>query len=818
MLKYRFAEILLPLNVDNTFTYEISQYMQIVDVGFRVIVNFGKNKLYTGIIAELHNNTPNYFTKPLIEIVDSAPIVTKKQLQLLFWIRDYYCCNAGEVLTAMLPGDLLPGDESIIYLNEENIENFDLVSLNNNEFLIIQELKKYKKITVNKLKSITRIKNILRYINNLQQHQLLSVGKEISETYSPKLKKIVVFNPEKLSFLDSIKLRGTKQNKLISYLTELSLSNNTQNIEIAYDELEKQTGVSLQTIKTLADKGIIEIKTTQISRSRENNDFELSSNTEIVLSEHQAEAYNKILHNFSENKAVLLHGITSSGKTEIYIKLIEKTISEGKQVLYLLPEIAITGQIISRLQRIFGKIVGVYHSRFNQNYKIDLYNDLLKNDIKIIIGVRSSIFLPFSDLGLIIVDEEHDPSYKQQDPDPRYNARDVALILARFHSAKVILGSATPSLESYYNTIREKYKLVELTKRYNEVLLPEIHVVDIKDAYRRKIMKGHFHPLLFDKIISNLNDGKQIILFQNRRGFSPYIECADCGHIPTCKSCNVSLTFHKNNNSLLCHYCGQSYKYSDSCEKCGSTKVKTKGFGTERIEDEVKLLFPHTRVARLDHDTASSKTKFETILNNFKEGLIDILIGTQMIGKGLDFERVKLVGILNADNMINFPDFRAFERSWQLMAQVSGRSGRRTDRGEVVIQTFSPDHKIINWVINNNYKEMFYDQIRERTAFKYPPIFSFITVKVKHKDKTKAYDAADFFAKTIKTNPQVIVNDPFEPVINKISNFFIYNVLIKMPRTINNKKIKDLICKLIVETKKDDRFVSTNFEIDVDPY
>lgn len=818
MLKYRFAEILLPLNIDNTFTYELTETQGIVDVGFRVIVNFGKNKLYTGIVNELHNNTPNYPTKPIIEIVDSAPIITKKQLQLLFWIRDYYCCNAGEVLAAMLPGDLLPGDESIIYLNEENIENFDLVSLNNNEFLIIQELKKYKKITVNKLKSITRIKNILRYINNLQQHQLLSVGKEISETYSPKLKKIVVFNPEKLSFLDSIKLRGLKQNNLIAYLTEISLANNNQIVEIPKEELIKQTGISLQTIKTLADKGIIEIKTTQISRSIEKKDLDFSINSEIVLSEHQAEAFKNILQNFSENKPVLLHGITSSGKTEIYIKLIKKIISQGKQVLYLLPEIAITGQIISRLQRIFGKIVGVYHSRFNQNYKIDLYNDLLKNDIKIIIGVRSSIFLPFSDLGLIIVDEEHDPSYKQQDPDPRYNARDVALILARFHSAKVILGSATPSLESYYNTIREKYKLVELTKRYNEVLLPEIHIADIKDAYHRKIMKGHFHPLLFDKIISNLNDGNQIILFQNRRGFSSYIECEDCSHIPTCKSCNVSLTFHKNNNSLVCHYCGQSYKYSDSCEKCGSTKVKTKGFGTERIEDEVKLLFPQAKVARLDHDTASSKTRFETILNNFKIGLIDILIGTQMIGKGLDFERVKLVGILNADNMINFPDFRAFERSWQLMAQVSGRSGRRIDRGEVVIQTFSPDHKIINWVINNNYKEMFYDQIKERNAFKYPPIFSFITIKVKHKDKTMAYSAAELFAKNIKANPQLIVNGPFEPVINKISNFFIYNVLIKVPRTINNKEIKDFIRKLIIETKKNNRFVTVNFEIDVDPY
>lgn len=818
MLNYRFAEILLPLNVDNTYTYELTETQEIVDVGFRVIVSFGKNKIYTGIVIELHNNTPNYLTKPIIEIVDSAPIVTKKQLQLLFWIRDYYCCNAGEVLAAMLPGDLLPGDESIIYFNQKNTENFDLTSLNDTEFLIIQELKKNEKISVNHLKSITKTKNILRHINNLQKRQLLSVGKEITETYAPKFKKIVVFNLESLSSLDSIKLRGQKQNDLIAYLTEISLANNNQTVEIPKEELEKQTGVSLQTIKTLADKGIIKIKTTQISRHLENKIFNFSGNSEIILSEHQSEAYKNILQNFAENKPVLLHGVTSSGKTEIYIKLIEKIISEGKQVLYLLPEIAITGQIITRFQQIFGKIVGVYHSRFNQNYKIDLYNDLLKNDVKIIIGVRSSIFLPFSDLGLIIVDEEHDPSYKQQDPDPRYNARDVALMLAKFHSSKVILGSATPSLESYYNTIKGKYKLVELTSRYNEVLLPEIHIADIKDAYRRKIMKGHFHPLLFDKIISNLNDGNQIILFQNRRGFSPYLECADCGHIPTCKSCNVSLTFHKNNNSLICHYCGQSYKYSDSCEMCGSTKLKTKGFGTERIEDEVKLLFPQARVARLDHDTAGSKTKFETILNNFKEGLIDILIGTQMIGKGLDFERVKLVGILNADNMINFPDFRAFERSWQLMAQVSGRSGRRTDRGEVVIQTFSPNHKIIDWVINNSYKEMFYDQIKERNAFKYPPIFSFITVKVKHKDKTKAYSAAEFFTQIIKAYPQLIVNGPFEPIINKISNLFIYNVLIKMPRTINNKEIKDFIRKLIIETKKDKRFVTVNFEIDVDPY
>jgi primosomal protein N' (replication factor Y) len=546
------------------------------------------------------------------------------------------------------------------------------------------------------------------------------------------------------------------------------------------------------------------------------------------LSEAQEKAYLNITDSFNTKPVVLLHGVTSSGKTEIYIKLIDECIKKGQQVLYLLPEIGLTTQIISRLKLVFGNLVGVYHSKFNDSERVEIWNKVLNNesypnksekgtDYQLVVGARSSIFLPFKNLGLIIVDEEHENSYKQFDPAPRYNARDAAILLAHQLNTKVLLGSATPSIETYFNAKNNKFGFVQLSERYKNIELPEIITADLRDAYKRKQMRSHFTPLLFDEITQALERKEQIILFQNRRGFAPFIICSMCGWIPKCSNCDVSLTYHKHNSSLVCHYCGYTAHYPTQCKACGGESISTKGFGTEKIEDDVALLFPEAKVARMDLDTTRAKKAYERIIGSFEKGDIDILIGTQMVTKGLDFEHVSIVGILNADNMLNYPDFRAFERSFQLMAQVSGRAGRKHKRGKVVIQTSDPEHRIIQHLKNNDYETMFSEQVAERKHFKYPPFYRLVGITIKHRDKQKLEKIASQAASSLRKSFKNRVLGPDDPVINRIQTWYIKKIWLKVEREISIIKAKKHMQEILDEIKTREGNSSAMILVDVDP-
>ncbi|MBN2777361.1 MAG: primosomal protein N' [Bacteroidales bacterium] len=816
MSTYLYAEILLPVPPNQTFTYYIPENMQgNISVGARVVVNFGKRKLYTGIVVSLHNKKPNFDAKPIEDLQDESSFVTSKQLELWEWISNYYCCSKGDVLNAAIPSALIPSSQSNFYFNE-NSDSEDI--LNDSEIKIIEFLQNAKVAEINKITEGTGIKYPMHQLQNLHQKGLISINQQVYKSYKPVYKNFIRFKYEfiekNLLEFEKITSKNSRQKDILDFLIE-SLSNKDENeINIEESDIIKNLSVSKTSIVSLAKKGLINTTKQEISRIEQ---FDVEYTPSPVLSKAQQDAYNLVKKGIDDKKPILLHGVTSSGKTEIYIKLIEDIVAEGKQALYMLPEIALTTQMILRLRRYFGNKIGVFHSKYSLNSRSEIYQKLLNNEFDVILGVRSSVFLPFKNLGIIIVDEEHESSYKQQNPDPRYNARDVAIVMSKIHNCAVVLGSATPSIESYNNAKKDKYKLVELNTRYGDVALPIIHIVDIKDGYRRKIMKNHFHPDLINSIGTALQNKEQVILFQNRRGYSPYLECKDCGWVPYCNSCNVSLTYHKYGNSLNCHYCGESFPMLYICKSCGSTNLKTKGLGTERIEDEIIEFFPDARVARLDLDAAKSNKSYEKILKDFANYNTDILVGTQMITKGLDFERLSLVGILNADNMLNFPDFRAFERAYQLFAQVSGRAGRRNKQGKVIIQTFNPTHPILKQVLDNDYLEMYNNQISERTIFRYPPSWSFIIIKLKNKDKQKVYSAAGFLANELKKKLHQRVKGPEEPLINRIKNYYILNIHLRFEKDISAVKIKNLILSQIAAIRSNKELSSTLFEIDVDP-
>ena len=770
MIHSKYAEILLPVSIKDTFTYSIpDDLLTIIEVGHKVLVNFGKRKLCTGIVVKLHNDTPNFEIKSILSLIDNNVFANQKQLQFWKWIANYYCCTLGDVMNAAIPQNLIPTSKTEYFFIHEN--------------------------------------EIKETLNN----------PKLKKTYKPLFKTIIEFdikniNPQNIDKI--IKGKFTKQQEFLQYL--ITETNKHDTFEIDINEIIKKFNISRFSLKSLENKQIIKIKQVEKSRLNLSADFINGQNT-IIFNEDQNKAYNQIINSFQTDKPVLLHGVTSSGKTEIYIKLIENTLQNNKEILYLVPEIVLSAQIIERLQTHFGEKVAVYHSKYSTNIRAEIYNSVLSSKINIVLGARSAIFLPFNNLGLIIVDEEHDSSYKQQNSAPRYNARDMAMVLGKIHNADVILGSATPSFESYYNTIKEKYSLVELNTRYGNITPPKITILDVKDAYRRKIMQGHFHPVLIDNIKQSLTNNKQIILFQNRRGYSPHIECKDCGWVPYCKNCNVSLNLHKSKNALICHYCGEKYDIVDTCSDCGSKQLSTKGFGTEQIEEEVTKLFPAAKIARLDLDTATSRKRYEKIINDFENQQLDILIGTQMLSKGFDFANVNLVGILNSDNMLTFPDFRAYEKSYQIMTQVSGRAGRRDDNANVLIQTFNPQNIIIKNIITNDYKSIFYSQIQERQLFKYPPFWNFIIIQLKDKDQNKLYNAANRIVIELKTVLHERVKGPEEPLINKINNYFIQNIHIRFEKQISSEKIKKLIIEKINSFVVQKDFPSIKIEVDVDP-
>jgi primosomal protein N' (replication factor Y) len=723
--------------------------------GVRVSVQVGKKKLYTALIHHIHQEKPSgYEVKNILSVLDTHALVNDFQLRLWEWIAGYYMCTLGEVYRAALPSGF--------------------------------KLNTFK----------PRLAGYLR------------LNKQWLE--SAKLNGL----------LDSLSKAPRQFDLLTCYIEASGYTDNHQPGWIEKTYLLKKTPNAAVALKSLVKKGILDSSQQEISRLTI-PDAKIQES--LLLNENQRNAFREIKQHFQEKEVVLLHGVTSSGKTEIYIQLIREELAKGKQVLYLLPEIALTTQIVSRLRAVFGDYVGVYHSRFSDNERLEIWknlNDQLTENsrsYRIILGARSSVFLPFADLGLVIVDEEHENTYKQFDPAPRYHARDTAILLAHLHRAKVLLGSATPSLESYYNCITAKYGLVELSSRYLDIQLPEIRVVNIREAYRKKQMKSHFSILLLEAIEKSLQQQEQVILFQNRRGFSLYLACAECGWVPRCIHCDVSLTYHKTKKELVCHYCGYSVSTATSCKDCGSHNLQMKGFGTEKIEDEIQLFFPGIHVARLDIDAARSRKSYEKIISGFERGDTDILVGTQMVSKGLDFDNVSLVGILNADNMLNYPDFRAYERSFQLMMQVSGRAGRKNKRGLVIIQAYDSANVLFDPLITNDFKSYARRQLMDRNSFLYPPYTRLIEIIIKHKQKEVMDMAGDHLTGALKKQLGVRVMGPEYPVISRIRNHYLKRILLKIEKEKSIVEVKEFVIKCIEETKMHDDYKSLIISVDVDP-
>ena len=779
----------------------------------RVAVAFGKTKMYTALVFDIHQNPPElYEAKEIIQILDEKPIVTNLQLQNWQWIANYYMCSLGDVYRAALPSAFLLESETVVLKNEAFQNESEL---NDEEFLIFEALQHQSQLTIHQVSDILGKKNVLPVINELIYKSAVSVKEEIYEQYKPKMVKYVRLNSmytsdESLQQLLEQLNRAKKQREAVLGYFQLA----TGKKPIKAKELETKIGVSAAILKALVDKDIFEFYYIQTDRIN----FKGELNRLKELNEFQETALTEIKSSFQENDVVLLHGVTSSGKTEVYTKLIEDNLASGKQVLFLLPEIALTTQIISRLENYFGDRISVFHSKYSMNERVEVWNNLLEQKPKaqIILGARSSVLLPFSNLGLIIVDEEHETSYKQFEPSPRYHARDTAVVLANQHKAKIVLGSATPSLESYFNTTNGKYGLVELNRRFGNIQLPKIELIDIKEKHRKKRMNGHFSDRLLKMMEEALEEKEQIILFQNRRGFSPVLECTTCGVAPQCPNCDVSLTYHKYRGELKCHYCNYQRAKPNSCSACGSNALDTKGFGTEQIELELKELFPNHNIGRMDLDTTRGKHGYQKIIGAFEAREIDILVGTQMLSKGLDFNNVSLVGILNADNMLNFPDFRAHERCFDMLVQVSGRAGRAKKQGNVAIQTFNPYHQILQQVSTTNYAEMYKEQLQDRWQYHYPPYYRLIKITLKHKDFTKVDSGINWLAKALQNVFGENVLGPTAPVVSRVRNQYIKNLTIKIPPKQNLAATKNQLNKIKNTFQSVKEFRPIRFIIDID--
>ncbi|MFY0606912.1 MAG: primosomal protein N' [Cyclobacteriaceae bacterium] len=791
-------EVILPLPLAGTFTYKFSEILfPNAAVGCRVIVQFGKRKMYTGIISNIHDISPSdYHPKEIIDLVDEQPVITPIQLQFFFWIHSYYMCSIGEVIKAALPAGMKISSESIIALNPE-IDLEDL-ELSEKEQTIINHLASGD-IKMSEVNDILNIKSPYAYVKNLKEKKAIQVFELVKDKYTPKTETWVSISDQ---YLDEAELDNLNQSLatkkkqlevLIAYLEVVPIYETPSLNEIGMSKkklLDK--GVSTSSFKALVKQGVlIEWKKT-ISRL---GDFDEQQSLNIQLSKAQQEARNNILTSFEKHNTVLLHGVTGSGKTEIFISLIKDIIGSGGQVLYLLPEIALTTQIIKRLALVFGSQFAVFHSKYSENERVEVWQKVQSGECNFIVGVRSSIFLPFNDLSLIIVDEEHEGSFKQYEPSPRYHARDSAIYLASLFHAKTLLATATPSLESYQNTMNGKYGLVELNERYNNAPTPKVEFANLIKERKQKKIKGNFTSVLLDAIAETIASGKQVILFQNRRGYAPYLTCYNCGYIPKCPHCDVSLTFHSYQNLLACHYCGHKSDHPDNCFQCNSEEMKSMGFGTEKLEEELQALMPEISIRRMDLDTTRSKYGYQKIIDEFESGAINVLIGTQMVSKGLDFGSVNLVGVFDADRMIHFPDFRSHERAYQLMHQVSGRAGRRVDEGKVIIQTTDPDQPILQYVKNQDYRAFYRSEMIEREAFRYPPFFRIIKITIKDFDKQIASNAARFYAREITAqlgSHRVI--GPVEPIIGKIRNQYLFDITVKFEKEgLNIKALKEFL-------------------------
>lgn len=819
-----YADVALPVPIPQLFTYRVPhEITELICPGVRVIVQFGKKKVITGIVEKLHHSPPEvYAAKPILELLDTEPIVTELQMTAMRWLAKYYMCTLGEVVNASLPSGLKLSSESRIQLHPEHDWKESEYPFDDRELVILNALENNDSLTYREAAELIDLKSAYRYIKSLVQKEVIIIYEEVREKYRPKrLKKIRLaqkFARDEAALEElfaSLEKRQKQVDILLKYLQQVPVYQAPEKNEKG---IPKKTiidaGLSGSSLSTLVKNGVFDEFEEIISRFEETE----TETAEITLSEEQQQAQNEILEHFETKNTVLLHGVTGSGKTELYISLIQAALENGDQVLYLLPEIALTAQIVNRLKAVFGSQMGVYHSKFSDNERVEVWQGLLDGRFSFIIGVRSAIFLPFQDLGLIVVDEEHENSYKQFEPAPRYHARDVALYLAHIHDAKTILGSATPSIESYANAQSGKYGLVKLSKRYGGSQLPEMITADVRTERKRKTLVGSFSSLLIEQLQQALENGEQAIIFQNRRGYSNYVTCEDCGFIPECPHCAVSLTYHQYKNQLNCHYCGHKEPVPIVCPACGSTRVRTVGMGTEKIEEDLKLIFPEARIQRMDLETTRTKYAYQNIIQEFEDGNIDILVGTQMVSKGLDFDKVSVVGVFDMDRMIHFPDFRSLERTYQLVTQVSGRAGRRELPGKVILQTGDPEQGIIQLILQQDYEAFYEMEMRERGKYHYPPFVRMIRILIRSKDRQLTASAADQIANLLRgALGQSRVLGPQEPVINKIRDKYLMDIFLKVEKKYSIEAVKDHIHQAYLELLKKKELRSVDFIYDVDP-
>ena len=807
------AEIILPLALPNIYTYAVPAHLLAqAQPGCRAEVVFGKNKKYAGVIKQVISAQPAYKTKSLLNILDDAPLIYPQQLKLWQWLSEYYMCSEGEVMAAALPADFKLSSETILIFNEEFGDDFS--SLGNDEYVVAEALLIKTQLHLTEVQQLLDSSHVYPVIKKLIEKNVCYIQEELHERYKAKKENFVLLNPhfdneETLSALLNEWKGAPKQMELLLAFLHLQKTEG----DVLQSALLKKAGATTAQLKGLSDKQILLVEKRSVDRvpmlaKNIHINFELSPAQEVALA-----AIRKV---FTDKNVCLLHGVTSSGKTQLYIKLIEQVFNAGKQVLYLLPEIALTAQIIRRLQKNFGGNIAIYHSKFNNRERIELWNKIRTGEIKIVLGARSSLFLPFKDLGLVIVDEEHDSSYKQQDPAPRYNARDAAIYYGSLFGAKILLGSATPSLESYYNASQNKYGLVKLDERFGGIKLPEIEIINTSQVVQKgKVM---ISPQLKDAIQKAVEADRQVILFQNRRGYNPYLICGTCGHLPQCEHCDVSLTLHKYSNKLHCHYCGSTYSKLVTCPACGTNNWLEKNFGTEKIEEQLENDFASFKIARMDVDSVRGKTAHDSLIQLFEQHRLDILVGTQMVVKGLDFEKVSLVGVLDADGLLSFADFRANERAFQLMEQVSGRAGRKHEQGKVLIQAVNVKHPVLMLVQQHDY-EKFYDfEIEKRKEFFYPPFSRMVVITLKHKDKEIVEAAANKLASLISQDLKEFITGPAAPVVGRLRNQYLMEIMIKLPKEsgmsgVYRKVIRNHINLMSAEKS----FKSVTVITDVDP-
>ena len=824
-----FAEVLLPLPVKGYFTYRIPQDLnQVVLPGMRVVVQFGQKKFYTGLVRRIHNEVPKVMAlKYVLSVVDDFPVVNEKQFALWEWIAGYYLCTPGEVMNVALPTAYKLASETRVVIDPEYVN--DSEALTDREFQIVEALQMQQILSLTDVSRIVGLAKVIPLIKTMIEKGIVRVEEEITERYKPRTETYVrlteAFCNEEVLNAEMDRLTKKAYKQLMALMAYLNLSRHFSDSpkEVSRAALMKTPGIAASHIDGLIKKEVLETYPKMVSRLIHSDASEVAE--DLIFTPAQQQTLDEIKPELAGNNIILLKGVTSSGKTEIYINLIDETIAKGRQVLYLLPEIALTTQIIQRLQKYFGEKVGVYHSKYNESERVEIWNkaniplsgNQEQQPFQILLGARSALFLPYTDLGLIIVDEEHDSSYKQNDPAPRYNARDAAVVLGGIHKCPVLLGSATPSLESYYNAQSGKYKLVELAERYGGVQMPEIKIIDIKEEARMKRMKSHFSPQLLRAIHDALNLGEQVILFQNRRGFSLRLECDTCQHTPECINCDVTLTYHKHIDQLKCHYCGYSTPVPSVCPHCQSPAIKMRGFGTEKVEEELAILFPEAKIGRMDFDTTRTKYAYQRIIGDFESQKVDILVGTQMVTKGLDFNNVSLVGVLYADGLISYPDFRSVERSYQLLAQVSGRAGRKSKRGLVMIQSNNTKHPLLQWVIDDNYRAMYDQQNIDRYKYKYPPYFRLLLISLRHKDHNVLNQAAAVLAKMLKPYFGNLMLGPEYPMVARVRNMYIKNIILKIDKGIQGKQLKFEATRNIALLQEMADYKSVRVVVDVDP-